>query len=79
MSNKDIDINVVAKRCSDRIEKSMLSWLGHIVRIDEKKCTKQIYMENVSGPGGRRRPRRTLRGLIGDVLERDQGKSIRNR
>lgn len=52
-----------------RIEKSLLSWIGHVKRMDERRFTKLIYKESVNGRRGRGRPRRTCRDQIWNVFE----------
>jgi hypothetical protein len=47
--------------------------------MDERTLTKEIYEADVGGNAGRRRPRRTFLDQIGEVLEKGQVKSIRNR
>jgi hypothetical protein len=46
--------------------------------MDERRLTKQIYEADLDGNAGRERPRRTFLE-IGEVLEKGQGKSTRNR
>jgi hypothetical protein len=66
--------NVVTK-----IEKNMLRWFGHVVRMDERRLTKEIYEADLGGNAGRGRPRRTFLDQIGEVLVKVQVKSTRNR
>jgi hypothetical protein len=62
-----------------KIEKNMLSWFGHEERMDERRLTKEIYKADLGGNAGSRRPRRTFLDQIGEVLEKDQVRSTRNR
>jgi hypothetical protein len=63
----------------NKIEKNMLRWFGHVVRMDERRLTKGIYEADVGGNARRGRPRRTFFDQIGEVLENCQVKSTRNR
>jgi hypothetical protein len=47
--------------------------------MDEKRLTKEIYDADVGGNAGRGRPRRKFLDQIGEVLEKAQVKSTRNR
>jgi hypothetical protein len=47
--------------------------------MDERRLTKEIYEADVGGNGGRGRPLRTFLDQIGEVLEKGQVKSSRNR
>jgi hypothetical protein len=61
------------------IEKNMLRWFGHVGRMDERRLAKEIYEVDVGGNAGRGRPRRTFLDQIGELLEKSQVKSTRNR
>jgi hypothetical protein len=56
-----------------------LRWFSHVERMDERRLTIEIYKADLGGNAGRRRPRRTFLGRIGEVLEKGQVKRIRNR
>jgi hypothetical protein len=62
-----------------KIEKNMLRWFGHVEKMDERKLTKEIYEADVGGNVGRGRPKRTFLDQVGEVLEKGQVRSTRNR
>jgi hypothetical protein len=62
-----------------KIEKNMLRWFGHVERMGERRLTKEVYEADVGGNAGRGRPRQTFLDHIGEVLEKGQVKSDRNR
>jgi hypothetical protein len=76
---------VIRKECGvkedvvTKIEKNMLRWFGHVERMDERRFTKEIYEAHVGGNAGKGKPRRTFLDQIGEVLEKGQVKSNRNR
>ena len=57
----------------------MLRWFGHVERMSEIRLTKSVYNADVSGNDGRGRPRSTYIDLIGEVLQKSQVRSTRNR
>jgi hypothetical protein len=62
-----------------KIKKNMLRWFGHVERMDGRTLTKQIYEADVGGNAGSGRPGRLFLDQIGEVLEKSQVKSTRNR
>jgi hypothetical protein len=62
-----------------KIEKNMFRWFGHVERMDERRLTKETYEADVGGNAGRGRRRRTFLDQIGEVLEKGQVRSTRNR
>jgi hypothetical protein len=48
---------------------------GHVERMDERRLTKEIYKADLGGNAGRG----TFLDQIGEVLEKGQVKSTRNR
>jgi hypothetical protein len=62
-----------------KIEKNMLRWFGHVERVDERRLSKEIYEADVGGTARRGRPRRIFLDQIGEVLEKGQVRSTRNR
>jgi hypothetical protein len=57
----------------------MLRWYGHVERMDESRLTKEIHEADMGGNARRGRSRRTFLDQIGEVLEKSQAKSTRNR
>jgi hypothetical protein len=57
---------------------NMLRWFG-LERMDERRLTKEIYKADLGGITGRGRLRRTFLDQIGEVLEKGQVNSTRNR
>jgi hypothetical protein len=47
--------------------------------MDERRLTKEIYKEDMGGNAGKGRPMRTFLEENGEVLEKGQVKSTRNR
>ena len=39
-----------------KVEKSMLTWFGHVERMSERRLTKVIYMADVTSNAGRGTP-----------------------
>jgi hypothetical protein len=80
-----IKIIVIREECGvkeevvTKIKKNMLRWFGHVERMDERRLRKEIYEVDVGSNAGRGRPRRTFLDQIGEVLEKGQVKSTRNR
>ena len=55
---------------SDRADRNILKWFGHIERMEEVRLTKRIYISEVEGNRGRGRPKRRWRDAVNDVLAR---------
>ena len=45
----------------------MISWLGHLERMEEDRMLKKIFTEELEGPRGRGRPRKRWK----EEVERD--------
>jgi hypothetical protein len=60
---------------SFKVSERMFSWFGHVDRMDDRRRTKEIYEADLGGDAGRG----TLLDQIGQVLEKGQVKSTRNR
>jgi hypothetical protein len=63
----------------NKIEKNMLRWFGYVERMDERRLTKETYEADSGGNAGRGRLRRTFLDRNGEVVEKGQVKSTRNR
>jgi hypothetical protein len=57
----------------------MLRWCSHVERMEERRLPKEIYEADVGGNAGSGRLRLTFLDQIGEVLEKGQVKSTRNR
>ena len=53
---------------TDRADRNMLKWFGHIERMEGNRLTKKIYTSKVEGNRGRGRPKRRWRDAVRDVL-----------
>lgn len=42
------------------MKKNVLSWIGHVKKMNDERMPKKIYEEKVSGKRGKRRPRLTF-------------------
>ena len=62
-----------------KIKNSMLRWFCHVERMSESRLTKGIHKADVSGNTGRGRPKRTYVDLLGELLQKGQVHSTRNR
>ncbi len=48
----------IMRKMSERVDQSVLSWYGHVVRMGEERQTNQVWMAEVSGRNLRVRLRR---------------------
>lgn len=64
-----------------RVEKSILSWFGHVERMDQRRSTNQIYVGSVNGCIVMGSLKCTFCARIGDVLVKGpvKGRGTRNR
>ena len=44
--------------CTERIERNVLKWFGHVERMGEERLVKRVYQANVEGNRGRGGPQR---------------------
>jgi hypothetical protein len=56
-----------------KFKKNMFRWFGHVERMNERRLTKEIYEADVGANAG------TFLDQIGEVLEKNQVRSTRNR
>ncbi|MGL4388826.1 MAG: reverse transcriptase domain-containing protein [Brevinema sp.] len=59
------------------IEKRQLSWLGHLIRMDENKIAKLIWKTNIPGKKQRGRPKRNWNESIEEIVQ-ERGMDIKN-
>ena len=50
------------RKLSERVDQRVLSWYGHVVRMDEERLTERVWKAEVSGVNLRGRPRRGAEG-----------------
>ena len=48
----------MVRKMSERVDQRVLSWYGHVVRMDEERLTKRVWKASVSGVNLRGRPRK---------------------
>jgi hypothetical protein len=71
---------LISSNCSlSQVFSFFLPLFGHLERMDERRLTKEIYKADLGGIAGRGRPMRTFLDQIGEVIEKGQIKSTRNR
>ena len=70
----DVEESVIVK-----IKKGMLRWLGHVERMDGKRLTRKVYMEEVRRKRKCGRPKQTRVDQIEEYLKDGNVRSRNNR
>ena len=52
----------------ERIERNVLKWFGHVVRMGEERLVKRVHRVNVEGNRGRVRSQKRWRDEVKDLL-----------
>ena len=67
--NEDIRERVgVCQEMAERVDMKVLSWYGHVMRMNESRLTLRVYESKVEGYRGRRRPKMSLREGVKKAL-----------
>ena len=68
---------MASKDVTMRMKKNVLSWLGHVVLMSDKRMTQKIYDGKINVKRGRRRPRLTFENGVSKVLKKSHVKGMR--
>ena len=63
------------QRLSERADRAMLRWYGHLERMEEERMVKQLYEASVNGVRPRGRPRKRWKDGVKDIAK-EIGRSI---
>ena len=69
--NEEIRRSVgVEASLSDRVDRCVLRWFGHVERMDETRMVKKVYVSSVDGVRGRGRPGKVWMDGVNDALDK---------
>ena len=72
--NVDIRERTGFPKLQDKIETSKLKWYGHMMRMEEYRVPKRIFMEKIPGRRPRGRPRKRWIDTVKESIEKTEVK-----